>query len=164
MSSYIIRTVTPEDASQICDIYNYYIENTCITFEEEPVLVDEMQLRINDTLHEYAWIVYEEEGKILGYAYFSKWKVRTAYRYCAESTVYLRYNCMGKGIGTILYTRIIDMARKKKLHSLLGGITIPNEPSIKLHEKLGFEKVAQLREVGFKHNKWLDVGYWELIL
>jgi len=159
-----IRLATSRDASQIADIYNYYVENTCITFEEEPVPESEMQMRITDTLKEHIWLVYEEDGLILGYAYYSKWKVRTAYRFCAESTVYLRNGHTGKGLGEMLYRELIANAHEMKLHALIGGITIPNAPSIKLHEKFGFKKVGQLVEVGFKQNKWLDVGYWELIL
>jgi L-amino acid N-acyltransferase YncA len=123
-----------------------------------------MKARIIDITGEYAWLVYEEDSQILGYAYFSKWKVRTAYRFCAESTVYLRNGFEGRGLGTLLYTKLIDIAKKKQMHALLGGITIPNDKSIKLHEKLGFRKVGQLEQVGFKHNQWLDVGYWELLL
>jgi phosphinothricin acetyltransferase len=158
-----IRPATPEDAGQICGIYNYYIVNTCITFEEIAVSVEEMEQRIRDVTKDLFWVVYEEDNRILGYAYYTKWKVRSAYRFCFECTVYLDKACRGKGIGTLLYSELIDNARKHNVHSLLGGITIPNEPSIKLHEKLGFVKVGQLKEVGFKQNQWLDVGYWELL-
>jgi phosphinothricin acetyltransferase len=164
MVSENIRMAKADDADQICEIYNHYLLNTCITFEEEPVTVKEMQQRIAEIQQEYSWIVYEENNQILGYAYFSKWKVRSAYRFCVESTVYLKHGYEGKGLGTLLYKYLIELARKRNIHTLLGGITIPNDASIKLHEKMGFVKVAQLKEVGFKQNKWLDVGYWELML
>jgi L-amino acid N-acyltransferase YncA len=161
--SYKIRLATAEDANPICNIYNYYVVNTCITFEEEPVLIETMQQRILDVLKDMIWLVYEENKQILGYAYYSKWKTRSAYRFCFESTIYLDKTCQQRGVGSLLYKELIERAKTNKVHSLLGGIVIPNEASIKLHEKLGFVKVGQLKEVGFKHDQWLDVGYWELI-
>lgn len=159
----IIRTACIEDASSICDIYNYYISNTCITFEEEPVSVEEMAGRIENVVKDLCWLVYEEDGRILGYAYYTKWRVRSAYRYSVESTVYVDNNYKGKGIGRKLYTALLENARKQGIHVVIGGIALPNPESVILHEKMSFEKIAQFREVGYKHNQWLDVGYWELM-
>ena len=160
----MIRKINVNDAQQLADIYNYYIENTIVTFEEEIVTIDEMKQRILDVSKALPWLVYEEDGKVIGYAYASKWKSRCAYKYSLETTVYLKHGESGKGIGTLLYKELIAELKKMNYHALIGGISLPNDASVALHEKLGFEKIAQFKEVGNKFNKWIDVGYWELIL
>ena len=160
----MIRSISPSDAPAICAIYNYYILNTPITFEEEAVSEDEMTQRIRETLSAFPWLVYEEQGEVLGYAYANKWKGRCAYRFSAESTIYLRHDQVGRGAGSKLYAQLLSELRKNRLHSIIGGIALPNEASQRLHEKLGFKKVAHFEQVGWKFEKWIDVGYWELIL
>lgn len=160
----MIRAIRPEDASQICTIYNYYIENTIVTFEETPVSESEMKSRIVQTIQKHPWIVYEQDGVIIGYAYASEWKSRCAYKYSVETTVYLKSDAKGHGIGSILYGELIRLLREKNLHAAIGGIALPNEASVVLHEKFGFEKIGQFKQVGYKFDTWIDVGYWELIL
>lgn len=160
----MIRPVKHEDARQICDIYNYYVENTMITFEEENVSLIEMEKRINEKAFSLPWLVYEEDGQFLGYAYASKWQGRCAYRFSVESTVYVNNSARGKGVGSKLYKRLIDELSDKNVHAVIAAIALPNERSQKLHEKFGFKKVAHFFEVGFKFDKWIDVGYWELLL
>lgn len=160
----MIRDVKITDARSIAAIYNYYVENTVITFEEDVVSEEEMIDRIKNTTLKLPWIVYEEKGEVLGYAYASEWKSRCAYKHSVESTVYLNNKVKGKGIGTKLYQELLTRIGKGDVHAVIGGIALPNDASIALHEKLGFEKVAQFKEVGYKFNKWIDVGYWELIL
>ncbi len=99
-----------------------------------------------------------------GYAYASEWKSRCAYRYSVETTVYLHPDARGKGIGTLLYQELIRKLSKLELHAAIGGIALPNDASVALHEKIGFKKAAHFKQVGYKFNKWVDVGYWELIL
>jgi len=94
----------------------------------------------------------------------SKWKGRCAYRFSVEATVYLKTGKLGKGIGTKLYTALLNDLRKRNIHAVIGGIALPNKESQYLHEKFGFKKVAHFTEVGYKFNKWIDVGYWELLL
>jgi L-amino acid N-acyltransferase YncA len=103
-------------------------------------------------------------GKVVGYAYASKWKSRSAYRYAVESTVYLDPRFTGQGIGRHLYGSLIAELRQRSLHAVIGGIALPNPASIALHERMGFVKVAHFKEIGWKFNQWIDVGYWELIL
>lgn len=160
----IIRLALPSDAEQICSIYNKYIANSHITFEEEPVRADSMAERIETVLHTLPWIVLEERDHVIGYAYASRWRTRSAYRYSAESTIYLDSASVGRGLGTQLYSALIDALRRQGLHTAIGGIALPNEPSIRLHEKLGFAKTAQFREVGNKFGRWIDVGYWQMLL
>ena len=160
----MIRSVQISDAKQIADIYNYYIEHSTHTFEEDVLDVPSVESKIGNIISHLPWLVYEEEGRILGYAYATKWRVRTAYRFSVESSVYIDNKHFKKGIGKKLYESLFNILKEKDTHLVIGGITLPNEPSVILHEKMGFEKVAHFKEVGFKFNKWLDVGYWQLKL
>jgi L-amino acid N-acyltransferase YncA len=160
----MIRPATAADAAAIAVIYNHYVLHTPVTFEEEAVSVEEMAGRIAEVLQSSGWFVDAEDGKILGYAYAGKWKSRCAYRYAVESTVYLDKHATGRGLGTKLYRVLLDDLRSRGLHCVIGGIALPNAASVALHEKLGFQKIGQFKEVGWKLGQWIDVGYWELIL
>lgn len=161
----MLRAATPADAAAIAAIYNHYVLHTRVTFEEEAVTTADMTQRITDTLaDEIPWLVWEENGRVLGYTYASKWKSRCAYRFALETTVYLDQAATGRGLGTQLYTALIAALRPTGKHCLIGGIALPNPGSVALHEKLGFQKIGQFKEVGWKFNEWIDVGYWELIL
>ena len=160
----MLRSCTVDDAVRICDIYNHYVLETVITFEESVVSPTEMAQRILDVTSRLPWLVWERDSEILGYAYASPWKVRSAYKNSVESTVYLAPTATGQGIGTKLYAALIADLRRRGLHCVVGGAALPNPASIALHEKMGFVKVAQFQEIGFKHGRWVDVAYWELIL
>jgi L-amino acid N-acyltransferase YncA len=160
----MIRNASASDARQLCDIYNHYVINSTVTFEEEPISTKEMSDRIDKVHSRLPWLVYEKENEVIGYAYATEWRSRIAYRYSAETTVYLKPGMHGKGIGSLLYKALIETIKPFSIHTLIGGIALPNDSSIALHEKLGFEKVAHFKEVGFKMNKWIDVGYWQLLL
>ncbi|MFM9944876.1 MAG: arsinothricin resistance N-acetyltransferase ArsN1 family B [Bacteroidia bacterium] len=160
----MIRNAEPKDAKAICDIYNYYVLNTIVTFEEDMVQAEDMAERIKTVLEKYTWLVFENEGEIVGYAYAGEWKSRCSYRFSVESSVYLKHGLSGQGIGSKLYSALFKALEKTDIHAIIGGISLPNEGSIALHEKFGFEKVAQFKEVGFKFDKWIDVGYWEKII
>lgn len=159
-----IRSCIPQDVPAICAIYNHYIENTVITFEEIPLTVAQMRERIESYMQLFPWLVCEDAGEIIGYAYASKWKDRSAYKHTAEVTVYLHHKHVGKGVGRALYQELIDQLAARKMHVLLACIAVPNAASEKLHEHFGFNKVAHFTEVGFKFNRWLDVGYWQKLL
>ncbi|HSX52233.1 MAG TPA: arsinothricin resistance N-acetyltransferase ArsN1 family B [Cellvibrio sp.] len=159
-----IRSCIPQDVPAICAIYNHYIENTVITFEEIPLSVEQMRGRIEGYMQLFPWLVCEDAGEIIGYAYASKWKDRSAYKHTAEVTVYLHHKHVGKGVGRALYQELIDQLAARKMHVLLACIAVPNAASEKLHEHFGFNKVAHFTEVGFKFNRWLDVGYWQKLL
>jgi L-amino acid N-acyltransferase YncA len=159
----MIRSVTLEDAREIAEIYNYYVLNSCVTFEELAVSTEEMRTRIEAGNQKFPWLVFEKDSKILGYAYATVWKPRSAYKHTAESTVYLNKEAIKNGIGSLLYTALIGQLTDLGFHAIIGGISLPNEASIALHEKFGFEKIAQFKEVGYKFKKWIDVGYWELL-
>ena len=160
-----IRPAGENDAAGIAGIYNPYVLGTCVTFETEPVSAAEMAQRIADTSgSSLPWLVAEASGEIIGYAYASKWKGRCAYRYTVESTVYLDPAHTGKGLGLQLYSALIAAIRACDMHAVIGGIALPNASSIGLHERLGFRKVAHFEQVGFKQGRWVDVGYWQLLL
>lgn len=156
-----IRACNQGDIPAICSIYNHYIAHTVITFEETPVSFAEMQKRVETNSQLFPWLVYEDNEEIIGYAYASKWKDRSAYKYTAEVTVYLHPAHCAKGIGSILYQALIEQLSKNGIHVLLACIAIPNTASETIHEKFGFHQVAHFREVGFKFGRWLDVGYWQ---
>jgi L-amino acid N-acyltransferase YncA len=161
----VIRQSVFADAEAIGQIYNHYVRETIVTFEEQPVPTAEMAKRLADTLaDELPWLVAEQDGAIIGYARASKWKPRSAYRFAVETTIYLAPDSIGKGVGTSLYQFLITELRKLELHTAIGGIALPNAGSVGLHEKLGFRKVAHFAEVGFKFGQWIDVAYWQLKL
>jgi L-amino acid N-acyltransferase YncA len=157
-----IRPVTPEDAAQVADLYNYYIRNTHHTFETEPIGAEEMARRIEDVTGDFPFLVAEEEGKIHGYAYAAQFRLRMEFEFTAEVLIYVANDAKQKGIGTALYSQLFDMLAETDIHALVAGISFPNDASIRFHEKLGFEKVAHFREVGYKLGRWVDVGFWEL--
>jgi L-amino acid N-acyltransferase YncA len=160
----MIRSATSHDAAAIAAIYNHYIATTTISFEEQAVEVQEMAQRIDSVSAKLPWYVYERDGQVLGYAYATPWRVRSAYRFSVESSVYVASGCAGEGIGSKLYTVLLDDLRARGIHMVLGGIAQPNPASVALHERLGFEKVAHFSQVGRKFEQWIDVGYWELRL
>jgi phosphinothricin acetyltransferase len=157
-----IRRATPDDAAAIADIYNWYVANTVITFEIDPVSTAEMAKRIEGVLEKYDWLVHERDGAVLGYAYATRFRERAAYRFITESTIYLKNGLQGQGLGKPLYRALIERLVALGYRSLIGGIALPNDPSVRLHESLGFDKVAHYRRVGFKFERWIDVGSWQL--
>jgi L-amino acid N-acyltransferase YncA len=160
-----IRNIIEADAQAVAEIYNHYITQTIITFEEEAVSPSEIYHRIQEVQSfSLPWLVAEHAGEIVGYAYASKWKGRYAYRFSTEVTVYVASDRMGHGIGTKLYNQLLPELRDNHVHVAVAGIALPNEASVLFHEKFGFAKVAHFREVGFKFNRWIDVGYWQRIL
>jgi len=160
----MIRAATPADAEAICGIYNHYVRETIVTFEEQPVLPAEMAERIVRVTATHPWLVEEHDGRLRGYAYASVWRPRASYRYSTEGTIYLAPDCVGRSLGTALYGDLLSLVRAAGAHPIVGALALPNPASVALHEKLGFEKAAELREVGRKFDRWIDVGYWQLML
>ena len=159
-----IRPVSSDDAEAICAIYNYYVQNSTISFEEEGVSPTEMSRRIVDVTESLPWLVIENEGVVDGYAYATKWRARSAYRFSVEISVYLSPNAIGKGYGANLYANLMEQLAILGVHAVIAGIALPNEKSIKLHEKIGLKKIAHFEQVGFKNQQWVDVGYWQKML
>lgn len=160
----MIRPVIAGDAPELCELYNYYIQHTTVTFEETPVSAAEMEARIRHISPAYPWLVWEGAGEILGYAYVHRWKDRQAYRFSAEDSIYVKQGHERQGIGSGLMTALLEEVRKTKIHALIAILCVPNEPSVRLHEGFGFRKAAHFTEVGYKFGAWLDVAYWQCIL
>lgn len=161
----MIREARFDDAVIIANIYNYYIENTIITFENTIVNGAEIKRRMQKVLDAgYPYLVYEEDGAVVGYAYLDQWRTRKAYDITLETSIYLDLNNLKNGIGTQLYEELIARARTLRIHSLIGVVSHPNEASYRLHQKLGFTLVGTFKEVGEKFGRLIDVEFWQLIL
>ncbi len=158
-----IRSCTEHDIDPICAIYNHYIATTVISFEKEAVTVEQMRTRFRTYTQMHPWLIGEVDGEIVGYAYATKWRERVAYAHTSEATIYLKPDATGKGYGKPLYRALLQQLEAQNNHVVLGCIALPNEASVRLHEALGFKQVAHFKEVGRKFDRWLDVGYWELI-
>ncbi|PLY04068.1 MAG: phosphinothricin acetyltransferase [Desulfuromonas sp.] len=157
----MIRDAAPDDAAAIAAIYNPYILDTVITFEEHPVTEQVMAERIRTINRGYPWLVFEQNGLCLGYAYASAWKDRSAYRFSCETSIYLAAQAHGQGVGTRLYEALLDDLRRRGQRTAIACIALPNPASVALHEKLGFRKVGHFAAVGIKFSRSIDVGYWQ---
>lgn len=160
----MIRNASCADAPAICAIYNHYIVNTTVTFEEAALSDAQMAERISDVTQTYPWIVYVQGEAVIGYAYAGKWRARSAYNRTAEVSIYLDHKATGRGIGSKLMDELLRRLKAMDIHTAIGGASLPNDPSVALQEKFGFRKAAHFHEVGYKFGKWIDVGYWELAL
>lgn len=161
----MIRLATPSDADAIAAIYNYYVLNTTVTFEEQALSPEQMAERLRAVVAaQLPWLALELDGQIAGYAYASRWKARSAYRFTAESSVYIARERVGQGLGKALYRELLAQLKPCGIHAVVGCLGLPNAASVALHEKCGFQKVAHFNEVGFKFGTWLDVGYWQALL
>jgi phosphinothricin acetyltransferase len=162
----MIRDATPSDAGSITEIYSHYVLNSSVTFEIETVSISDMAGRISETQAlNLPYLVYvNDEDRVTGYAYASKWKGRCAYKYSVEVSVYLHPDKTGKGAGSQLYAELLKQLKLSGYHAAIGGIALPNPASIALHEKFGMTKVAHFKEIGFKFGRWVDVGYWQGLL
>lgn len=160
----MIRPATPDDAGRIAAIYNYYVENSIITFEMEAVSDAGMLTRIARGSPICPWLVAEIDGALLGYTYASPWSARSGYRMSVETTVYVAQDHRREGLGMQLYAALVEQLKFRDLHCAIGVIALPNPASVSLHEKLGFRKVGELKEVGWKLGRWVNVGYWQLLL
>ncbi len=157
----MIRSARVSDADAIARLYAYYVTSTTISFETEPPSTAEMAARIQKVLAQHCWLVYESNDALLGYAYITTFRERPAYQTTVEATIYLEPSAIGRGIGRTLYQALLAQAAATGYREALGVIALPNEASVRLHEKLGFVKVAQLDKIGQKFNRWIDVGIWQ---
>lgn len=159
-----IRLATPEDAAGILAIYAPYIQNTSYTFETEVPSVQEFAERIRSYLVNWPWLVWEEEGKVAGYAYGARYRERVAYQWCTESSIYMHDDFQKAGIGRRLYATLIEILKRQGFRNVYAVINLPNEKSVAFHEKSGFTHFATYEQVGYKLGKWKNVGWWRLVL
>lgn len=153
------------DAAAIAALYNAYVRGTVATFEVDEVPVYDMARRIGDVrARGLPWFALEADGAVRGYACATPWKTRAAYARSVETSIYLDAAACGHGWGRRLYATLLDRLCTMDMHLAIAGIALPNPASVRLHEALGFAPVGIFREVGFKLDRWIDVGYWQLPL
>ncbi len=161
----IARLATPRDLPEVVTISNWAAAHTAANFAIEPETEHSWQRDWRQTHQAFPWLVaVNDTGAVVGFAKASPWKGRCAYEWTAETTVYSAPEHHGRGVGTALYGKLIGILRDQGYRTVLGGITQPNPASVRLHEALGFRRVALLERVGWKFDRWHDVGYWELDL
>lgn len=156
-----IRTAAPRDAGPLLDIYAPYVEHTSVTFEYVVPSVEEFENRIRHTLEKYPYLAAEDEGVILGYTYASAFKDRAAYDWSVETSIYVREDCTGKGIGAALYNALEELLRRQHVCNLCACIAYPNPSSIAFHERFGYRTAAHFRASGFKEGEWHDMIWME---
>ena len=159
-----IRLATEDDAGQILEIYAPFCRDTTVSFETEPPSLDEMRRRISKTWPAYPWLVCEEEGSLLGYAYASQHRERAAYVWSVDVSVYIREGRRRGGLGRALYTSLFALLRLQGYYNALAGVTLPNPGSEGLHRAMGFEPIGVYRNIGYKCGGWHAVAWSELAL
>ena len=159
-----IRSVTPEDARAVSEIYAPFVSDAATSFETVPPDAAEIQRRIKDKTPKYPWLVFEADGVVLGYAYGSQHRTRQAYQWSADVSVYTHERARKRGVGRALYTALLDLLRRQGYFNAYAGITLPNPGSVHLHESMGFTPVGVYSRVGFKLGRWHDVLWLQLRL
>lgn len=160
----LIRDATTEDASACAEIYRPYVTDTAITFELTPPTTREMAERITAAQREHAWIVMEDQGGVIGYAYGGTFRTRAAYRWTCEVSVYLERDRRRSGAGRALYGALLPRLADRGMRTAVACMTLPNDASLGLHRAMGFEDVGRMRGVGHKHGTWHDVAWAQLDL
>ena len=157
-----LRAATPDDAAAMAQIYTPFVAASAVSFETEPPDAAAMRGRIEGAGELYPWIAAEDEdGALLGYAYAARFRERPAYRFTVETTIYLRRDACGRGLGARLYAPLLATLEAQGFTQAIAAITLPNAASVKLHERLGFEQAGTYRQVGWKLGAWHDVGLWQ---
>ncbi len=155
-----LRVARPEDGTRLAEIYAPYVSATPITFEVDPPGAVAMSERVERTLARWPWLVWEAEGRVVGYAYASEHRARAAYRWCVEVAVYVDRHAHRRGVGRALYGALLPILERQGYRNAYAGITLPNAASVGLHETVGFVAVGVYRRIGWKLGAWHDVGWW----
>ena len=166
-----IRCATVNDAASLLEIYSYYVKNTAITFEWEVPTLEEFSSRIENTLKFYPYLVAEVDRKPVGYAYASRFRTRAAYAWGVETSIYVHKDFRGQGIGRSLLAKLENLLKAQGVLNIYAGITyIKKEDeylthaSPKFHKKMGYKKVAEYHQCGFKFNRWYSVIFMEKMI
>ncbi len=160
----VIRGVNPQDFDAVAALTNHFILHTSIHFGTEAVTAAELHESWEKTRATYPFLVAEVDGRFAGYAKAGVWRERAAYRWTPEAGIYIEEWTRGRGVGTMLYRALLDDLRARGFESVIGGITLPNEASVRLHERCGFVKVGHVLRAGYKFGAWHDVGFWQAVL
>ena len=158
--AFSIRNASAIDCSAICDIYNFYINESVITFDEEAIQVSswEEKLQLVQNLKLPFIVAVSDSGELVGFAYLAPWRQKSAYRKTSENTIYLKQGAIGQGIGPRLLAELLRLGKEAGINEVVAVISDSDaETSIKMHKKFGFKKVGHLPRVGFKFNRWLGV-------
>lgn len=158
----IIREVNINDAYALSEIYKYYVDNFCYSFEYEAPSAEEFAGRIKEIMGKYPFFVCEDNGEIIGYAYAHKFKERKAYQWVCEASIYVKNGCTQRGVGKLLYDNLLPALKKQGFVKVFAVLGCPNEGSEAFHRKMGFSLAATLPDIGFKHGSWHDVKYYVL--
>lgn len=164
MSSFYIRLIDEKDASEVLKIYAYYVEHTHVSFEYTAPHEDVFLTRIQSTLVEFPWLVCLHNNKVIGYAYAHKHRLREAYQWSPESTIYLAPDFHTKGIGRILYKTLFALLKLQGYQNVFAGVALPNEKSVGIHQRMGFEEIGIFKAVGYKMGKWYNTQWFQLNL
>lgn len=161
-----IRPATIDDLPRIVEIYNHYIINTPITFDLEPYTLDERRPWFEQfsTAGRHRLLVAEHAGQVIGYACTHQFRAKRAYDTTVESTIYCAHDAVGTGVGTALYTALFDAIKDEDIHMVVAGVTLPNDASVRLHERFGFKFAGLFHGVGRKFGQYWDVGWYERTL
>lgn len=159
-----IRRADSKDAAAIQSIYAPYVAETTVSFEETPPDIREMARRIESVSSQYPYLVAEDDGQVVGYAYASQHRSRSAYQKSIDVAVYVASAHQRRGIGRTLYAALLPQAANLGYHAAFAGIALPNEASVNLHQSMGFEAVGIYREVGYKFGAWHNVQWWQRLL
>lgn len=159
-----IRPAADRDAAAIAEIYAPFVESSATSFETEPPSAEEMRRRIAETTVAYPWLVCDFNGIVAGYAYATRHRVRAAYQWSVESSVYVHPDFHGSGVARGLYTSLFAILAAQGFVNAYAGITLPNARSVALHEAAGFLPIGVYRGIGYKFGQWHDVGWWHLIV
>jgi phosphinothricin acetyltransferase len=159
-----IKKITALDYPEVLKIYNYFIENTTINFEQKPITILELSTMVDKITRKYPFIILSENNKILGYAYLSTFNNKTSYDITADLAIYLNPKIKSKGYGSILLLEIEKLAKKQNIKTIISIITEENSASIQFHQKHGFIEVGKLNKVGLKFNRYLSVYYYQKTL
>ena len=156
-----IRPAVQEDAPAVVGIYTPYVEHTAISFEAVAPTPDEMAARIEKCRSGWQWLVAEMDGAVVGYAYGSLHRERAAYRWSVEVSAYVDRGHHRKGIGRALYSALLPDLAERGFCNAFAGVTLPNDPSVKLHTSMGFEPIGTFRSIGWKFGRWHDVAWFQ---
>ena len=161
----MIRHADPDrDAAACAAVYAPYVSDGVISFEERVPTADDFADRIRRVQATHPWLVAEQDGVVVGFAYGAPHHDRAAYRWAADVSVYVATAHQRRGIGRRLYEELFTLLREQRFQIACAGVTLPNDASVGLHESLGFEPVGVYRRIGYKREAWHDVGWWQLRL
>lgn len=155
------RLITAEDIAAVREIYRPYIEETSISFEYEVPTLEEFAQRVETVTKQYPWLVYEEDGKVIGYAYGMTHRTRTAYQWSVEVAIYVAKDYRGNGVGKQLYKKLFELLKQQGYKTVFAGMTMPNEKSEALHLSCGFEEIGVFKNIGYKFGQWHSVKWFQ---